>query len=95
MTYDDRDGIDELEARLDWRLRHMPYPDYLLTAHWRHMRTLAIEYYGGSCAFCGRADRLHVHHRSKDAYGRRGCERLADLTLLCLWCHEAGHLKEA
>lgn len=87
--------VADLEARLDWHLRNMPYSEYLLTAHWRHMRTVALEYYGGSCAFCGGDSHLHVHHRNEEAYDRRGCERLADLTLLCSDCHGKGHLKAA
>jgi 5-methylcytosine-specific restriction endonuclease McrA len=88
-----RDHVASLEAQLDWHHHKMPYVTYLLTAHWRHMRSIALEHYGRSCALCGAKDKIvNVHHRT---YERLGSERLEDLTILCNGCHQTYHDKKA
>ncbi len=65
------------------------YARYLRSPQWKHMRALAHEHYGSRCILCGSMDTtLDVHHRT---YARLGCERLADLTILCRGCHSSYH----
>jgi hypothetical protein len=81
--------IDEIE-----RLQRMPYGQYLRTPHWRKVRDEALNRAQGRCALCNATDRLQVHHRT---YERRGCERPADVVVLCDDCHgrHHGHLRVA
>lgn len=75
--------IDELE-----RLRSMPYRAYLRTEHWQQVRSDALKRAEHRCQLCSREDSLQVHHRD---YKRRGCERNADVFVLCAVCHEEFH----
>lgn len=68
------------------------YESYLRSAHWRHVRELALEHYGRTCVLCNATRRLNVHHRT---YGSRGHERLADLVVLCRDCHARYHHEAA
>lgn len=92
-------GVLKLEARLDALLARVPYSSvYLRSSHWKRMRELAIEHYGARCSFCGSEEKLDVHHRkgpTYNAYHRRGCERLEDLSVFCRECHTALHEKAA
>jgi hypothetical protein len=69
-------------------LRRLPYAEYLQTAHWQRVRTLALEQAGHSCDLCARGARLEVHHRT---YERIGFERQSDLIVLCHDCHSDFH----
>ena len=69
-------------------LRRMRYSEYLRTAHWERVRTVALEEAGHACELCGHADRLEVHHRT---YERLGFERPGDLIALCSDCHRDHH----
>ena len=69
-------------------LRRLPYGEYLKTAHWQRVRTLALEQAGHVCDLCGESDRLEVHHRT---YERVGFERQSDLIVLCHDCHRDHH----
>ena len=64
------------------------YAEYLLTAHWRTMRRLALEAADWRCSLCDNADILEVHHRT---YERLGHEQLRDLVVLCEDCHARHH----
>lgn len=77
--------VDEIE-----RLAQMPYALYLKTPHWQSVRAAALKRAEGRCALCNRPDGLQVHHRS---YERKGCERPADVTVLCDSCHRSHHQK--
>lgn len=63
---------------------------YMRSAAWRRRRELAIRRASFRCATCGRlrfdARGLQVHHVT---YDRLGCERDADLMVLCRRCHKA------
>lgn len=85
------------------RLRSLPYPEYLTTAHWKHVRGAMLMLYGAHCqgkgCFEGDLDSfwfdekwLHVHHIS---YKNKGNERYTDLTLLCNDCHKRLHAGES
>jgi 5-methylcytosine-specific restriction endonuclease McrA len=69
-------------------LRRLPYAEYLKTAHWQRVRTLALEQAGYACDLCGHSEQLEVHHRT---YERLGFERQSDLLVLCHDCHRDHH----
>ena len=66
----------------------MPYPQYLLTEHWRKTRSEAILRAGSKCQVCSRPKKLEAHHRT---YDRVGHERPEDVTVLCSECHDLFH----
>lgn len=72
-------------------LRALPYADYLQTPTWRRRRDARLRVAGWRCERCARRDELQVHHVS---YDRLGCERDADLEVVCRPCHEGVHLEE-
>lgn len=78
-------------SKADW------YLDYLNTDHWRTTRTAKLEQVGYRCERCGEPARritegrwagLHVHHLT---YDRLHNERLDDLQVLCVVCHQDEH----
>ncbi len=79
-------------------LRQCPYPAYLGTTHWRHVRCALMMIRHARCqaaecdvfgeSFYGDEDKLHVHHKS---YANLGCERYDDLSLLCDRHHKEHH----
>lgn len=75
--------VDEME-----RLQRLPYRVYLRTGHWQKVRKEALDRAGHRCALCNRQDGLQVHHRT---YERLGCERGADVIVLCDACHKRHH----
>lgn len=86
-------GADDSTQAPDWiALRDMPYPAYLETTHWQHIRRDAIRRAGGHCQLCNAKPLRHypldVHHRT---YERRGAERPEDVIVLCRRCHETFH----
>lgn len=72
------------------RLRSMPYSEYLRTDHWKTTREGALQRAGRKCQLCGEVRRLQVHHNT---YENRGCEKPADLIVLCASCHDQFHKK--
>lgn len=71
--------VDEIE-----RLQSLSYAAYLRTPHWQAVRTDALGRARHRCQLCNRPDELEVYQRT---YGRRGCERPADVIVLCAGCH--------
>jgi hypothetical protein len=71
-------------------LRTMPYRDYLLTEEWLETRNRKLRQARYRCQLCNTNGLLNVHHRT---YERRGCEDMADLTVLCRPCHAKHHDK--
>jgi hypothetical protein len=69
-------------------LRRLPYAEYLKTAHWQRVRTLALESAGYACELCSSTVDLEVHHRT---YERLGFERPDDVIALCHDCHRDHH----
>jgi hypothetical protein len=65
------------------------YKNYLTSPDWRARRNARLHHARWCCERCGQRRHLHVHHRT---YERLGCERLEDLEVLCLDCHEQTHL---
>ena len=55
------------------------------------------EKYSRQCAYCGRGDNLHIHHKEHKAMGGRKnsefdrIEDIDNLVLLCYVCHAACH----
>lgn len=80
--------VDQTLEQAILALRRLPYGEYLRTAHWQRVRTLALEQAGHACDLCGHTDRLEVHHRT---YERLGFERQSDLIVLCHDCHRDHH----
>jgi len=70
------------------RLRKMSYAEYLESPWWKERRRLQLEFSRGRCQVCDGSDSPGVHHRT---YDRVGCERLADLVVLCGRCHGLFH----
>lgn len=70
------------------RLRRLPYEAYLRTGHWRSVRAVALRRYDSKCALCASGRDLEVHHRT---YDNLGCERDADVIVLCATCHAKFH----
>jgi hypothetical protein len=80
--------IDQLLWRRAEYLRSLPYPEYLLTRHWRCCRRRAIERAKGTCQACNATEGLNVHHRTYERYGE---EADAGLIALCRSCHRLFH----
>lgn len=86
------DGLPALAPPADevrvGQLRRLPYEAYLRTPHWRQVRAAALERFENQCALCCSGRELEVHHRT---YENLGCERPADVTVLCATCHARFH----
>lgn len=85
--------IDEYERNQELRiheLRTMPYREYLLSEEWLETRNRKLRQARFQCQLCNAPWPLNVHHRT---YDRRGCEDMADLTVLCRPCHAKFHDK--
>lgn len=76
----------------DKRKGRVSYRDYICSKKWKRKRRAAIKYYGAKCDVCGRAGPLYVHHLN---YKTLGHERMEDLQVLCLFCHEDQHPDKA
>jgi len=97
-----RDLEEEIEERIEEQeeladpyetrgyLRSLSYPEYLQSAHWARMRSIARYRAGWQCQRCGNEEgrRLDVHHLT---YERLGCEEDTDLIVLCSLCHALEH----
>lgn len=90
------DALEDLEFAIHdiktflARNQHVPYSDYLQTAHWSVVREEALERAGHRCQLCGSQRRLEVHHRT---YERLFDELPEDLIVLCRHCHAKFHDK--
>lgn len=69
--------------------RGFSYEVYLSSDGWKQRRSHALEWADHRCQVCNSPHDLHVHHRT---YERIGREDPADLTVLCLECHDLFHL---
>ncbi len=67
--------------------RHSPeYIEYLKSDAWKLKRLSKIQSVGYKCQRCNATDKLlQVHHLT---YDRLGHERMDDLKVVCLDCHE-------
>lgn len=75
-----------------YRLKTMPYKEYLVTEHWKEVRNRALKRANYKCQLCNDGKSwLNVHHRT---YIRRGEEYNSDLIVLCRACHAKFHDKE-
>jgi hypothetical protein len=75
------DAPDTWEERKGWYVS-----TYLQSPHWKTMRRVAKKLLGNTCALCGRAERLAVHHRHYETLGDE--HPLHDLLVLCFGCHK-------
>jgi hypothetical protein len=69
-------------------LRQLPYPQYLLSRHWKITRQRALLRAGRQCHRCCSSYRLEVHHLTYENLGR---ELEDDLVVLCANCHADAH----
>lgn len=68
------------------------YAAYLMTNHWRTLRSKIYDLRKHTCERCKKKISLyHVHHKS---YKHIGNERLGELMLVCYECHEILHKKK-
>jgi len=67
---------------------HEEYLAYLRSPWWRARKALVIRFRGEACEYCGRLERLELHHLS---YERLGRELPEDVVLLCSVCHQRAH----
>ncbi len=68
---------------------NMTYASYLKTGHWQRKRKAALKYFGYRCCECGAEDVvLHVHHTH---YNDKFREKLEDLRVMCVTCHDKEH----
>jgi 5-methylcytosine-specific restriction endonuclease McrA len=59
---------------------------YMKTTKWKKKRKAKLDQVGRRCERCGSVTgRIDVHHKT---YERLGNERLEDLIVLCVRCHE-------
>ena len=65
------------------------YQVYLNSSEWRRTRNRALKRAGFQCSKCPARRSLEVHHLT---YERLGCERDADIEVLCVTCHRGEHL---
>lgn len=70
------------------RIPYHKYQEYLRSYKWRKLRQLALEHTHHRCSSCGSTYKLEVHHRT---YDRLGNEKLSDLQVLCMICHQRAH----
>lgn len=79
--------VDQLYLTYMKALLALPYKEYLQSQHWSEIRKAALSFYGKRCAACGSSEnKLHVHHV---CYKNKGRESMADLIILCEFCHKA------
>lgn len=64
---------------------------YLLSDHWKHLRSSALKTKGECCEDCKKTKRLDVHHLN---YRNIFDVALDDLQILCRRCHEKRHNEE-
>lgn len=94
------------EGRLYWRIvfdfgRHLfskgetdqatwarNYRDYIASPTWKKRAEAAKKRAGYRCQLCNSDSVLHAHHRT---YERLGCEKPADVIVLCSKCHKKFH----
>lgn len=71
---------------------NVAYRAYIASPEWARKREAKFRQAGRRCDECGRDERLEVHHLTYRHFGR---EPLADLQVLCHWCHMAEHGRNA
>ena len=81
------------------QLRKIPYPEYLRTEHWQHVRNAMMLIHKATCQaeghyemfetwYFGWEPEIDVHHLS---YRNKGNERYSELALLCKDHHKLWH----
>ena len=66
------------------------YREYIQSEEWSRKREYVLLVYK-SCACCGSAIRLQVHHKTYDNIGN---EKMDDMIVLCNDCHKMLHDNE-
>ena len=64
------------------------YKNYLKSPKWKAIREKLFSIRGRKCERCENTTSLQVHHKT---YKRLYNEKLSDLEILCLSCHELEH----
>jgi len=66
----------------------MRYEEYMQSREWQISLELLLCEHGKKCDLCPRTYELQVHHLN---YERLGCERIEDVMVLCVRCHNDLH----
>lgn len=69
-------------------MRSREYIAYMNSPEWKSVRQKAFVAHGRKCQCCGATKNLEVHHRHYDTLGH---ERVEDLEVLCVACHDEAH----
>lgn len=69
-------------------LRRMKYADYLKSDHFQGFRLKVLKSRRYRCERCKGKYRLQIHHKH---YASLGNEKLNDVMVLCITCHERMH----
>lgn len=92
--YDPFDVFERIRAvdqdQLLWKIRRMPYTDFLRTLYWFAVSSVAKSKAGMRCQTCNETAMISAHHRTYDCHGREHVS-LNDLTCLCDPCHKLFH----
>ena len=65
--------------------------EYLQSATWYNLRALTLSRAGNKCEHCGSTNSLQCHHTSYEWLSEGGENELADLAILCSFCHNRIH----
>lgn len=78
------------QSELSRRLRDMHYSEFLQTAYWFAVSSMAKSKAGMRCQICNSFNSIQVHHRTYDTFGSEFLH-MNDLTVLCGHCHGMFH----
>ncbi len=78
------------QERLCYSLKAMPYSQFLRTAYWFAVSSVAKSKAGMRCQVCNSKNNITTHHRTYDTHGREHAN-MSDLVALCENCHGLFH----
>lgn len=82
-TYRKLQRLEEIQ-----QLRKMKYADYLKSEYFQNFRLKVLKSRRYKCERCKGKYRLQIHHKH---YASLGNEKLNDVMVLCITCHERMH----
>lgn len=85
------EGLTRLDQEmLAHTLKHLSYQEFLASAYWFSVSTVAKARAQMRCQICNSADSISVHHRTYDNHGYEHLH-MSDLVVLCSNCHGLFH----
>lgn len=85
------EALKSLDAEaLRFAICRMQYPEFLKSAYWFGVSTVAKSRAGMRCQVCDSGSAIQVHHRTYDTHGAEHVH-MEDLTVLCGNCHGLFH----